>query len=277
VAANGGGSNRFDIVCITYDAAHNPGVYCRIIQGIPGAGLPALTHNNSGIWDFPLFHYEKTPAGAITNIRDRRRYLNPNGSGAFTPSPDQAASVVFPIAAARRGMKLQFWSSTLTNALNGQVWEYDGAAWVFVGYIDDKKAPRARLFRSTTGAVADSTTTPITWTGEDLDTHNGHAASATGYVAPVDGWYDMKVSIPWANNATGRRATWFTSNGVDYNGNSQAAGGVYSAVNSVSRQIPMSLGHTCLVNVFQNSGVSLNVDGTLQDGCRWDIKWVSPL
>lgn len=276
VAANGGGSNRFDIVCLTYDASHNPGVYCRIVQGTPGAGLPALTHNNTGVWDFPLYHYEKTPAGAIVNLVDRRRYLNPNGNSVLTPS-NQLPSVTFPITAARRGMRIQYWDPAITVARNGRVWEYDGTAWQFVGYIDQKKYPRARLFRSTTGAVADSVTTPITWTGEDLDTHNGHAASSTDYVSPQDGYYDMKISIPWANNAAGRRAAWFTSAGVDYNGNSQPGGGVFSAVNNVSRQIPMVAGDVCKVNVFQNSGGNLNVDGTLQDGCRWDIMWVSPL
>src|SRR5689334_24629467 len=50
VAANGGGSNRFDIVCLTYDSSHSPPVYARIVQGTAGAGLPALTNSATGVW-----------------------------------------------------------------------------------------------------------------------------------------------------------------------------------------------------------------------------------
>lgn len=123
VAANGGGSNRFDIVALTYDAAHSPGIYARIIQGTPGAGLPAMTFNASGIWDHGIAHYEKTPAGAIVNLVDRRKFLDPNGNGViakFGPTTDH----LFPTGTAIRGQQFKYWDT-------GEIWQYDGATWKF--------------------------------------------------------------------------------------------------------------------------------------------------
>lgn len=131
VAANGGGSNRFDIVCLTYDASHTPGIYARIIQGVAGSGLPALTFNASGVWDFPIAHYEKTPAGAIVNMVDRRRFLDPGNAGrvmsnrTWTLFTDTACDYIFPPGAAKRGDQLRFWQ-------NKTVWEFDGAAWKWI-------------------------------------------------------------------------------------------------------------------------------------------------
>lgn len=122
VAANGGGSNRFDIVALTYDAAHSPGIYCRIIQGTPGAGLPAMTFNASGIWDHGIAHYEKTPAGAIVNLVDRRKFLGPQGGilANFGPTTDH----LYPSGSARKFQQFKYQNT-------GEVWEFDGAAWKF--------------------------------------------------------------------------------------------------------------------------------------------------
>lgn len=125
VAANGGGSNRYDIVCLTYDAGHSPAVYCRIVQGTPGSGLPALTHNASGVWDFPLYHYQKTPAGAITGLTDRRRYLSVFTGEVLTPSAT-TPDVIWPVAAARQGARLR------VHGASPQLWEFDGTSWALL-------------------------------------------------------------------------------------------------------------------------------------------------
>lgn len=123
VAANGGGSNRFDIVALTYDASHSPGIYARIIQGTPGAGLPAMTFNASGVWDHGIAHYEKTPAGAIVNLVDRRKFLDRQGGilANFGPTTDH----LYPTGSARKFQRFKY-QNTL------EVWEYDGAVWKFV-------------------------------------------------------------------------------------------------------------------------------------------------
>lgn len=80
VTVNGGGANRVDILVLRYDASGgSPGVLAHIINGTPGAGPPALTQVENGIWDLPLFDWEKTPAGAIVNLRDRRFFLDGSG------------------------------------------------------------------------------------------------------------------------------------------------------------------------------------------------------
>ena len=68
VGANGGGSNRTDYAALTYDDSHTPGVYARVLEGT------ALTQNDIGTWDFPLATWQKTPAGAITNLVDLRAF-----------------------------------------------------------------------------------------------------------------------------------------------------------------------------------------------------------
>lgn len=159
VAANGGGSNRFDIVALTYDASHSPGIYARIIQGTPGAGLPAMTFNASGVWDFPLAHYEKTPAGAIVNMVDRRRFLDPGMNGqvlsnrSFAAIADAATDYVFPPSAARRGDRLRYWQ-------NKTEWEYDGTAWKWTGA--GTLCPIVAIADSTTRTTTSTTYTNIT-------------------------------------------------------------------------------------------------------------------
>lgn len=126
VASNGGGSNRFDIVCLTYDAAHSPVVYLRIVQGTAGAGLPALTNVQGGIWDFPIAHYEKTPAGTIVNMRDRRRYGDGLGETICPDDTNGTKGIGWFPPPSRIGQIQTFWPS-------GFVYRWDGTRWMAVG------------------------------------------------------------------------------------------------------------------------------------------------
>lgn len=120
VAANGGGSNRFDVVCLTYDASHNPGVYLRIVQGVAGSGMPALNRSATGVWDMPLAHYEKQPGGNIVNMVDRRIYSDGTG-GIIGPDVNWA-----PVGPGRRtGMRFRDWTSGMDYTYNGTSWIED--------------------------------------------------------------------------------------------------------------------------------------------------------
>ncbi len=125
VAANGGGSNRFDRVVLTYDAAATPGIRARIVQGTPGAGLPALTFNATGIWDMPLAQYEKTPAGTIINMIDCRRFIHPGMRASVYANFGPTVEQIYPAGSARRGMRLCYRNTD-------EVWQFDGTTWVFV-------------------------------------------------------------------------------------------------------------------------------------------------
>ena len=159
VAANGGGSNRFDIVSFTYDASHNPGIYARIIQGAPGSGLPTQTFNASGIWDFPVAHYEKTPAGAIVNLIDRRRFLDPGANGqvlsnrSWTQLTGTMVDYIFPPGAARRGDRVRYWP-------NQTIFEWDGTAWKWIQ--GGTLCPLVTITDTTTRTTTSTTYTNIT-------------------------------------------------------------------------------------------------------------------
>lgn len=147
VAANGGGANRFDRAVLTYDAAHSPGIYARIVQGTPGAGLPALTFNASGVWDMPLAQYEKTPAGAIVNMVDCRRFIHPAGRGVyanFGPTVEQ----VYPSGSAVRGQRLVYRNTD-------EVWQYDGTSWVWTE--PGSQCPPVSAFNETDQSTSSAT------------------------------------------------------------------------------------------------------------------------
>lgn len=170
VAANGGGSNRFDIVALTYDQSHSPGIYARIIQGTPGAGLPAMTFNASGVWDHGIAHYEKTPAGAIVNLVDRRKFLDPQGGilANFGPTTDH----LYPSGSARLGQRFKYRNTM-------EVWEYDGTQWVF-------KEPGSQCPPVSNFTETDATTTSTTYVA-------GTNVDAT-FVAPPSGKVYITVS-----------------------------------------------------------------------------------
>ncbi|MFC9973536.1 hypothetical protein ACFVH6_21845 [Spirillospora sp. NPDC127200] len=69
VSANGSGTNRTDYAVLTYNDAHTPGVYARVLTGT------ALTRTDTGTFDFPLATWQKTPAGAITGLTDLRTFI----------------------------------------------------------------------------------------------------------------------------------------------------------------------------------------------------------
>jgi hypothetical protein len=122
VAPNLGALNRFDIVCLTYDPAHVPVVYCRIRQGTPGTGLPGLSSYLTGVWDFPLAHYEKQPGGNIVNFRDRRCFTD--GAGGMISADDLTgiSGVGWFPPAYRTGQLIRFMPS-------GNTYTFDGRSW----------------------------------------------------------------------------------------------------------------------------------------------------
>lgn len=171
VSANGGGANRFDRVVLTYDASNPQPIRTRIVSGIPGGGLPALTANASGVWDMPLAQYEKTPAGAITNLIDCRRFIHPGGRGVyanFGPTVDQ----VYPTGTAKRGQRLVYRNTD-------EVWQFDGTNWVWVE--PGSQCPPIDAFNET-----DQTTTSTSFTaGTSL---------GVSFVAPPSGKVYVTVS-----------------------------------------------------------------------------------
>lgn len=117
-----GAANIFGIVCLTLDTSHNPVVYLRIVTGTSGGGLPALTNSQTGVWDFPLAHFERQPGGQLVNLKDRRKWAD--GDGGIRAADDTSGTLNagwFP-PAPRVAQQIQFMPS-------GTVWTWDGFAW----------------------------------------------------------------------------------------------------------------------------------------------------
>lgn len=145
VAANGGGSNRFDIVCLTYDSASSPPIRLRIVQGVAGSGLPALTRSLTGVWDMPLCHYEKQPGGNIVNLVDRRHFTD--GSGGII-----GANVTYaPLAPQRTGARFTEWAT-------GREYVWNGSSWVLFNQIGGWTAYTPAWTASTTNPTLGNST-----------------------------------------------------------------------------------------------------------------------
>jgi hypothetical protein len=124
VTANGGGSNRFDIVVLRYDASVSPGIKLATVIGVAGSGMPALTRSATGIWEMPLCHYEKQPGGNVVNLVDRRIFSDGTG-GIIGPAVAWA-----PVGPGRRtGMRFRDWTT-------GTDHTYDGANWIEDGILN---------------------------------------------------------------------------------------------------------------------------------------------
>jgi hypothetical protein len=123
--AAAGAANIFGVVCLTYDSAHSPAVYGRIISGTSGGALTTATLTNSltGVWDFPLAHFERQPGGALVNLRDRRKFSDGEGS---VVGPDDLVNGTlnagwFP-PAPRPGQQMRFLPSGNQYIWSGSVW-----------------------------------------------------------------------------------------------------------------------------------------------------------
>lgn len=75
--------------------------------------------------------------------------------------------------------------------------------------------PRAQMRQIVAQTISDVTWTSITFTAEDIDSHNGHstAVNTSRYVAQVNGVYLLGGGMWWAANSTGVRIGRWAKNG----------------------------------------------------------------
>jgi hypothetical protein len=121
----GGGAARSDIICLTYDSSHTPGVYGRIVQGTAGSGLPATTNSLTGVWDFPIAHYTISTSDVISGLTDRRIFSDGNGGTLTADNAAGTLGVGYFAPAPRVGQLQTFWPS-------GAQYRWDGSAWTLV-------------------------------------------------------------------------------------------------------------------------------------------------
>jgi hypothetical protein len=124
-SAAAGAANIFNSVVLTYDISHTPPIYARNIAGASGGAVTAIPYTNAltGVWDFPLCHYERQPGGTLVNFRDRRAFSD-GGGGTLAADDVNGTSGAgwFPVSP-RPGQVQRFWPSN-------DIWFWNGSAWV---------------------------------------------------------------------------------------------------------------------------------------------------
>jgi len=137
----------------------------------------------------------------------------------------------------------------------------------------------AKLRRAAAQAFASSgTANDVIFDTVDYDPYVGwNASSPTQWVAPFDGWYHVDCRIPWATNATSRRAAFVdvnTSTATVCGASIQAAGAGTTQCGG-SGNIELVIGDILTLRGIQNSGGSLST-ATNDNGCQMDVMWIGP-
>ena len=181
-----GAANIFGVVCLTLDTTHNPIVYLRIVSGTSGGGLASVTLTNSqtGVWDFPIAHFERQPGGQLVNLKDRRKWAD--GDGGIRAADDVSGTLNagwFP-PAPRVAQQIQFMPS-------GTVWTWDGFNWA---------RPVSPGMTSVTGEVNTTPQDPITSTAYIAGTDWCSASM----VAPPSGQISVTIFARGANGTAGQ-------------------------------------------------------------------------
>lgn len=120
--------------------------------------------------------------------------------------------------------------------------------------------PRAQLRQIVSQNVAINTWTPITFTAEDHDSHNGHdnATNPSRYTAQVNGLYEFAGSSWWAADSNGVRLSRWHKNGATVTGSglefdAVANSGGQTAYPSKTVQIALLVGDYVELAIFQNA------------------------
>lgn len=135
-----------------------------------------------------------------------------------------------------------------------------------LNYFNDP--PRVKVYRNADYGINDATSTMVAWNAEEWDTDTMHSTSVntTRLTATTAGRYHVQGRIVFAGNATatvGRRVKlWLNGNAgtlcdADID---PAPSGAYSRT-FVSTTVQMAAGDYVELEVYQDSGGSLNVIG----------------
>lgn len=191
-SAAAGAANIFNSIVLTYDVTHTPPIYARNIAGTSGGGLASVPYTNSltGVWDFPLCHYERQPGGALVNLRDRRKFSDGSGDALAADDATGTSGIGWFPLAPRVGQTQRFWPS-------GDTYVWSGSAWVLV--VRSSVAPAASSTVSSTTITVNATTFSVSATvvsativapstGSIMVTVEGRGNNPTASQSLVLGW-----------------------------------------------------------------------------------------
>jgi Collagen triple helix repeat (20 copies) len=136
-------------------------------------------------------------------------------------------------------------------------------------------------------SIPNSSSTNVTWDGEEFDPGDMHAANAISIVVPIDGVYQVDFAAVFAPNDVGSRRAGVVP--AENNGSAPAVRGieVVPADNGASTESTAVSGSTLMrrtagqsiqLRVAQDSGAALAMTGTTNGRkSRIQARWVGPL
>ena len=138
--------------------------------------------------------------------------------------------------------------------------------------------PAARVTRSSTQSIPHNTSTPLAFDTERYDTAAIHStgANTSRLTAPVDGIYAVTAQVRWQGDA-GQRALSLRRNGGNYIAStSDLLPSAYALAQEVTTQVRLQAGDFVEAEVFQGSGVALNVLQTGEYTPEFSMTWLAP-
>ena len=147
----------------------------------------------------------------------------------------------------------------------------DGSNWQTAGNPQDISVLASR---TTTQSISDSTSTVIAFNAADVfDTHAMHdtVTNNSRITIKAAGKYLFFTTFVWEQNIVFDRLQGFMKNGAaDYLSYSiQAGNSAFAIYTTLTAIASMAVNDYVEVEVYQNSGSSLNIDATVTPGCRF--------
>lgn len=129
-------------------------------------------------------------------------------------------------------------------------------------------------------AVANQTWTPINFDLEILDTANMHAAGNPSRITiPVAGIYRLSGGVAFTSNTAGARSTSWALNGTIFGGAMAWQGGISAGafqLPAMAVVTTFAAGDYIELRVYQNSGVSINTNVSVQYRCFANVEYLCP-
>ncbi len=126
-------------------------------------------------------------------------------------------------------------------------------------YVNGYAPTKARL--GSTQTVSDKTVTQVNYNGVITDAESNYDPSASEYIAPTDGRYELSATAVFASAPN---APFEARLNIQRNGNNIAWDYTHAAIDSIftadaSTTVPLSKGDIVTVNVYQQSGTSIDL------------------
>lgn len=141
--------------------------------------------------------------------------------------------------------------------------------------------PTAHMRQIVAQSIPNGTTTPITFTAHDIDSHGGHSTTTntSRYTCQVAGTYQLAGGIGWSSSTAGRRNAWWRKNGSDVVGTESGADSdVTGIIATIARTILIDLdvGDYVELTGTQESGGSLNTAVVATQQSSMSVRLVTP-